>query len=385
MPVRPVLLKDLRRTAVQQHQLSVGTGDYNRYSPLDPRARTFSYGKRKLETDVNDVNNAPKTPRFDSSVVFEQLKGQELVLEEVKSTLGKLDECSLEGENCSPKVKEAFGIIGCALKLLFKSHENLTSAVVDSLKVKPAASNTQQGKQQVPSKVSNPSEVERRAQAEAAAAKKVKQAIREAEKKTILFNLDLGKVPTMNRDTLARKVAMAVSNKVNNGKHDYDIKDAEEVMDDILSCSKLEFLGTTTKTFHNDKNPSDSRNNAMCTMPVRVEFKDRDTRIQAETHFRKICGFSCSVPYPKRLRTLMNSLVAEGKKVMPNSFIRTRVNADNLTIDVHAKTSDGWKDLNLSTTIPLNICDMVTSDVTPSSQSASSQLANSQHEVMTIS
>jgi len=72
-------------------------------------------------------------------------------------------------------------------------------------------------------------------------------------------------------------------------------------------------------------------------MPVGFDFKDKETRIQAEMSLRKICQVKCTTPYPKKLRALMKTLVDEGKKVAPENFIRTRVNADKLCIDVHAK------------------------------------------------
>ena len=39
----------------------------------------------------------------------------------------------------------------------------------------------------------------------------------------------------------------------------------------------------------------------------------------------------------------------------PDCFICTRVNADKLTIDVHAKEGKDWRDLGLSRDIPFNI------------------------------
>jgi hypothetical protein len=205
--------------------------------------------------------------------------------------------------------------------------------------------------------------------AEAAATKKVKSAIRDAEKKTLVFNLDLGKALTMNKDTLSRKVTLALNTKVQAGEHDYDIKDTEEVLDDLLSCSKLEFLGGSTKPFFNKRNINDARNNTFCTVPVRLDFKDRESRIQAETNLRKICKVSCAVPYPKKLRAILDNLVTQGKKLAPGCFIRTRVNVDNLSIEVHAKTKDGWKDLYLKTCIPTDICDTVSTVITTSAVS----------------
>jgi hypothetical protein len=113
-------------------------------------------------------------------------------------------------------------------------------------------------------------------------------------------------------------------------------------------------------------------------MPVRFEFQDKATRVQAEKTLRKVCKVSCAVPYPKRLRTLLDTLIVEGKKKCPNVFICTQVNVDNLTIEAHAKTAEGWLDLGLKQDIPLNICDINSTEVSLTSGSP-------QEEVMNIS
>jgi hypothetical protein len=250
---------------------------------------------------------------------MEQLKGQDTVLGEVKVAFEKLENEVKLGEDVDPQVKLAIGFLGTAVKLLLDSQKNLTSALIDTFKVstpggKNSASLPQQGTvrndpPRAPS--AKPADIKE---------KKVKQAIRDAEKKVLLFNLDMGNVPTMNKETLSRKVTLALSSAASSGNHDYDIKDAEEVIDDVLSCTKLEFLGTTTKKFFNKKNLEDPRNDVMCTMPVRFEFKDKDTRISAEKSLRKICKVSCAVPYPKKLRDMLDNLLKEGKKTCAQSF-----------------------------------------------------------------
>jgi hypothetical protein len=193
--------------------------------------------------------------------------------------------------------------------------------------------------------------------AEETKTKKLKAVLREAEKKTVLFNLDLGKNPAMNKDTLSRKVTEALATSVRSGKHDYHIGDAEEVLDDILSCSKLEFLGTQSKLFFNNKNEEDARNNNMYTLPVRMEFRDRENRFEAEVMLRKLCKVNCSVPYPKKLRDMINDLLKQAKSKQPNCYIRTKVNVEKLTLEAHAKTASGWLDLGLLRTIPTSVLD----------------------------
>jgi hypothetical protein len=371
MSVRPTLLSDIRRTAIVQHQLRTGNGSYNRWSPLVPRERVPSVGKRRLSDDNQgdgiSASQTTKAPRFDPSLIFGQLKTQETVLAEVKGKLKGLDDLeTILGDLLPPQVKTVLVSMGSALDLLLKSQDNLSSVLVDAFKVGnpiKAGSSDTLGKVEVTVK------------------ERVKNAIREAEKKSLLFNLDLGNVPTMNKETLSRKVTMALSSKVSAGDHDYDIKDAEEALDDILSCTKLEFLGSTSRKYFNKKNPKDERNDTFCTMPVRLEFKDRDTRIEAEKTLRKICSVSCAVPYPKKLRSIMDRLITEGKQRCPNSFIRTKVNVDTLTIEAHAKTTNGWLDLGLLTKIPLDICDTVTTG----EPNTASQPAITVDEVMCVS
>jgi hypothetical protein len=74
-------------------------------------------------------------------------------------------------------------------------------------------------------------------------------------------------------------------------------------------------------------------------------------------------------------------MLTEGKKQFPNSYIRTKVNVDDLTIEAHAKVGDNWVDLGLKTNIPHNICDLVSTDT----QVVSSQVMATQDEVMCVS
>jgi hypothetical protein len=248
------------------------------------------------------------------------------------------------------------------LKLLGKSQKNLTSAVTDNCKLAATTAAaipigaSLAGQKKPPNNSSPPPP-----SVEEVKTKKVKTALREAEKKTVIFNLNLGKHPAMNKETLSRKVTEALGDSARSGKHDYHIGDAEEVLDDILSCSKLEFLGTQSKLFFNDKNEEDVRNNNMYTLPVRMEFKDRETRFEAEIMLRKICKANCSVPYPKKLSKMITDVVLAGKALQPNCYIRTKVNVEQLTLEAHAKTASGWLDLGLKRQIPIDILDEIVS------------------------
>ena len=368
MSVCPVLLKDIRRTAIANHQAATGYGNYNRFAPLSPRNRLPSAGKRLRELSLPELAPA-KTPRLDPNAIFDQLKVQDPIFQEAKNLL---DTVTKTVEECCSAEDGALGTtifaITKILSLLLKSQENLTSTLIDSCQVNQEQARAPPtvplmdtntgttGKKTVQSRAPPAPPIT----AEEAAKRKVKQVLREAEKKTIIFNLDLGTAPTMNKEAIARKVTMALNAKAQSGDHDYHIGDAEEVIDDILSCSKLEFLGSTTRKFFNKRDNNDIRNNKMCTLPVRMDFKDRDTRIQAEISMRKICKVSCSTPYPRRLRAMLDSMVKEGKEKADKCFIRTRVNIDKLCVEAHARKEGGWEDLKILKPIPLDILDRYT-------------------------
>ena len=190
--------------------------------------------------------------------------------------------------------------------ILLTSHKNLSSAILDSIKLAEAFPLPSTGPvgahptgarkkntyfdaaSQLPHRQEPPSPEE-------AAKKKVKHTLREAEKKPVIFNLDLGPVPTINKDTLSRKVTVALSDKAKAGNHG----DTEYTIDDVLSCSKLEFMGSSTRSFHNRKNENDAKNGKFCTIPVRLDFKDKETRIQAEISLKKRKG-KLLHPIPKK-------------------------------------------------------------------------------------
>jgi hypothetical protein len=185
-------------------------GSYNRYELLNQRGRTFSVGKRQLSQDSSSEadGNAPKTPRLDSNAVFQQLQGQETLLSEMGKLLDTVD-----ADDRSPR-DPRIDNLSKVLRLLLKSHENLSSIIVDSVKAKEAPTTSGQTGKNLTGKQSAPAPAKAAISREKSDTKRVKNALREAEKKTVIFNLNMGKTPAMNKETLSRKVIMALSDAV---------------------------------------------------------------------------------------------------------------------------------------------------------------------------
>jgi hypothetical protein len=378
MIVKPVTMAEMRKSGAipksptQTHQERVGKGNYNRFKHLmNPRDRSQSEGKRQRGNSDDVFETANKAPRLDEEMLVSQVAKAE---HELKSAKAAMDECMKVADGCysanDGQMGTAFYKLTEVVKHLITNQEWITSAVVDSRKITEKVSKEQvkvnkvvdnvmsyagaaQGGSQA-KKVSKPPPSE-----EDKNKKRIRQAINKAEKSSILFGINMGDVPTINKETLARKLTIDLHRKAKEGNKEkkYSEKQVEEMTDDLLTCASLDFLGSGTKLYKNKFNEDDTNNGKFCTMPVKMLFKDKKERILAEQHLRKVCDVKCSTPYPKGLRTLISGLINEAKREKPGRFILAKVNAEKLTVSALASENNSWVDLNITKEIPLNILD----------------------------
>jgi hypothetical protein len=163
--------------------------------------------------------------------------------------------------------------------------------------------------------------------------------VKEAEKSTLIFNLDMGPVPIMNVDSMSKKATLALTTmaaKVENKNTSIPSKDTVALIDDVLSVSSgMKFFGAVTKTY---KKPGDPRHGSFCTVPVRYDFVDKDTKIRAEKVLRSACNVSCTTPYPVILRECIRRTIDKAKTEFPDKFIKVNVDTGNFCLKV------AWRD-----------------------------------------
>jgi hypothetical protein len=168
--------------------------------------------------------------------------------------------------------------------------------------------------------------------------RKFRDTIREAEKATCVFNLDMGKVPLLNKETMAKKATLALTTMAaakENKNCSTPSEEAIAALDDVLSVAKNYcFLGNGTKSYRNMRDPL---NGSYCTAPVKYEFKDKETRVNAELVLRTRCGVSCNVPYPVMVRESIKQIVSEVKKDFPDNYIRVSVDTEDLVFKIARK------------------------------------------------
>ncbi len=109
--------------------------------------------------------------------------------------------------------------------------------------------------------------------------KKLWQAISKAEKSVTLFDLDLGTVPVINKETLSRKVTILLHEKAKSfGIYKGNQDAVSKSIDAILSWASIDFLGKGFKPFYNIKDANDDWNSKICTLPVKLTCKVKETR-----------------------------------------------------------------------------------------------------------
>jgi hypothetical protein len=145
----------------------------------------------------------------------------------------------------------------------------------------------------------------------------------------------MGKVPLLNTETISKRATLALTTmaaKVDKSNSSVPTADSIAAIDDILSVTKgMTFYGAATKTYNN---PKDSASGSFCTIPVKYEFKDRETKNQAEKILRKTCNVNCATPYPPTLRECIKQTSEHFRNVTGDNFVRVSVDAAKLVFKV---------------------------------------------------
>jgi hypothetical protein len=153
--------------------------------------------------------------------------------------------------------------------------------------------------------------------------RKFVEAIKEAERSTLCFNLDMGNVPLINKVTIQEKASLALTSmaaKKESKNSAIPSSDAIAAIDDFTSMvTSMDFYGSNTKQYKGNTDKP------FCTVPVRYQFKDRDVRTFAEKTLRDTCGVQCSTPYPTIVREAIKQVVAHVKKSHPDEYVKVNV------------------------------------------------------------
>jgi hypothetical protein len=188
-------------------------------------------------------------------------------------------------------------------------------------------------------------------------------AVKQSEKSTLVFNLNLGNHKTLNETTILKRATLALSAaaaKVEGNPGKPPSKDAVAALDDVMSVTEnVTLFGKVTKPYVNWKNDKDPLNRTFFTIPVRYEFKDKDTKAEAETILRETCKVDCTTPYPFRLRHCIKQAVDHLRKDYPQDYIRVTVDTDKVALKISRKNKvEGWFHWDEPVLLPEEVLDI---------------------------
>ena len=167
-------------------------------------------------------------------------------------------------------------------------------------------------------------------------------ALAASEKTSILYDANLGEVPMANRQKLSSALsagmrAAAVDKAIDKKQ---DPAEAVRVADDALSLvTNMTFLGQASAPPNKEKHP----NAKHCTMPIRLEFEDKGSRIHFERTLIARCGLRATQSLPKNVRIAQKKYLDSVKGNYPGEIVMIRVDAQKLRFCVFHKEDGGPK------------------------------------------
>ena len=366
MITKAVSVAAVLATPGDQRDTGMKPPNSNRFMLLRDRSRSVSVSgrlpspspaaKRRAE---DEAAKAGKAARIDANSLFLSMEVVEKKIAQGRKAADKLKSSLIKDESCNSFLKEFLGGVIDSLDSMADAVEALSSVAVDGQAAPlPPHQSGDKGKHHTSrSQVRDipveptPAEVKK---------KKFISTVREAEKSVLVFGLDLGKVPTMNTGTLARKVTEDITAKASvvDGKTNGRPKeDTVAVLEDTLSMMKgMEFFGKVTKPYANKNNADDAANGTFHSLPVKMMFKDKDAKMVAEKVLRSNCKVNCTTPYPIMLRKAIKRTIDSQKVSFPDEFIQVKVDPEAGALKVSRRLNGKWT--NDTAVIALSEADM---------------------------
>ena len=181
-----------------------------------------------------------------------------------------------------------------------------------------------------------------------------------ADTKSVLFDAHLGYAPTFNRNRLSANLSAGLKSATiaKATIAEGDVAEAVRVLDDAFSgVVDVDFLGQSSSAYHNRRRADDPKNGTFCTMPVKMRFSDRDSRIFFENTVKKVVDLKATQSFPKQIRAEMKVFMARVQADNPDKIVMIRPDARSLRLNAFIK-NDGeksWTRYHESSAIPLGI------------------------------
>jgi hypothetical protein len=104
----------------------------------------------------------------------------------------------------------------------------------------------------------------------------------------------------------------------------------------------MEFLGQSTTRKIDKRDPANPKTLPFCSMPLRIDFPDRNTRIHFERTLRKHCDLKASISLPKPLRQLQAVYLSAVRARHPGKIVMVCPETASLSLVAFIKEDGEW-------------------------------------------
>lgn len=313
-------------------------------SPLKKRKLSEGGGEEEDEVGVvSQDRNKAFLSMADEAATFKKMRD---IASKLEAELG-----SAADSEVPPKLKEILGGIVEWMRLASGVQETTASVVVDSMNKVLSPGRKARKDDWIAKDCQGGMENRKKLEDDSAQAERKKKfvlEVKEAERSMLIFRTDMGKVPVMNCETMRKRFTMDLTAKAAQVENKVDGKPSVatvQQLDDTLSMvTRMEYFGKVTKRsvrFDEDRRKVEED---FFTVPVKISFKDKNTREAAESRLRGLCGTRSTIPYHRTLRAAINNIVKESKEKYPRSFIQVKVEADKFRVTVNRREEGVWYD-----------------------------------------
>jgi hypothetical protein len=186
-------------------------------------------------------------------------------------------------------------------------------------------------------------------------------AVKNAEKAVVIYNLNLGQAPLLNPATISSKVTSAlIKAAADNFKEcGNSTAAAGEMVNDLLSQVKsMDLFGKGTKPCKDPKNPGS--NGAFYTVPVKLTFSNKQVSKHVNEILRQKYKVSTSIPYHRTLKQAITMAHEKVSKKNPGKQVLISLDAPKKCLkpfirdppsSLSKKGESGW--LSAGNPIPL--------------------------------
>jgi hypothetical protein len=357
MAGKPTSIAAILQEGLPKKAPTSGIPTRNRFSVLKDRSCSVASGRSDFRSDSQKRIRVESPERVDRHQAFKSMADEEEKFKIAKSLVEKVK----EGVKAA-KDKGMEGPIWAILQNISEwmdvttgVQETTANVVVDSFN--KVASPPRKSRRDSPGRRGQPVLSEQEA-AIVAKKKKFGQEVREAEKSTLIFRTHMGTTPIMNPETMKRKFTENVIAKAAAVEMREDGRPSPAVadqLDDALAMvTKMEFFGKQTKKSKNRLGEEDD----FCTIPVKLVFKDKETREAADGRMRKLCKMGGTIPYHRTLRNVINITLDEAKKKYPRSFIQVKVDVENFQLKISRLEDGSWMNNVELVDLPESVLDL---------------------------